>query len=307
MAPPPPRATTPSVAASTTGRAFALVYQDDDIVVVDKAPGILTVPTPRRERFTLVDAVSRLLSKGPRITREALVVHRLDRDTSGLLVFACHRAARDRLVAGWAEHQRVYSVVVAGVVVQDEGEIRSRLVTDRRTLQRRSSDRDDVGEDALTHFVVQARLDGATLLSVRLSTGRRNQIRVHLAERGHPVLGDERYGGLSRHKRWDDRRLGLHARSLGIAHPRTGEPLSFDIGLPASFARFVADNPARAPGDPSIVAPPQRTTTAPTKTAPAKTQAKSTPATTAAPRSTRAPATERDHRASAKSPRGGRR
>jgi 23S rRNA pseudouridine1911/1915/1917 synthase len=221
-------------------RAFALVYRDDDIVVVDKAPGVLTVPSPRRERFTLVDEVSRLLSKGPRITREAFVVHRLDRETSGIVVFACHRDARDRLVAAWADHERVYATLVHGVVRDDEATIRSRLVTDRRSLQRRSTGRDDVGEDALTFVRVDERLVDATLLSVRLGTGRRNQIRVHLAEAGHPVLGDERYGGSDRHPRWDDRRLGLHARLLAFAHPRTGAPLSFDTGLPVAFSRFVA-------------------------------------------------------------------
>jgi 23S rRNA pseudouridine1911/1915/1917 synthase len=220
-------------------RAFAVVYQDDDLVVVDKAPGVLTVPTQRRERFTLVDEVSRHLSRGPRITREALVVHRLDRDTSGLVVFACHRAARDRLVADWSTHERRYAAVVAGRVGPDDGEIRSRLVTDRRTLQRSSTRRDDEGEEAITRFVVDTRLDDATLVSCLLLTGRRNQIRVHLAERGHPLLGDERYGGIGRHPRWDDRRLALHAQVLGFAHPRSGAPLSFDTGLPIAFQRFV--------------------------------------------------------------------
>jgi 23S rRNA pseudouridine1911/1915/1917 synthase len=222
-------------------RAFTLVHQDDDIVVVDKAPGVLTVPTPRRERFTLVDEVSRLLSKGTRITREAFVVHRLDRDTSGLVVFACHRAARDRLVDAWHEHERVYAAVVAGRVEVDADEIVSRLVTDRRTLQRRSAHHDDEGELAITRFVVDERLADACLLSVQLLTGRRNQIRVHLAECGHPILGDERYGGCGRHRRWDDRRLGLHARALGFAHPRTGAPLHFDTGLPGAFRAFVDD------------------------------------------------------------------
>ena len=79
----------------------------------------------------------------------------------------------------------------------------------------------------------------ATLLAVVLQTGRRNQIRVHLRERGHPILGDDRYGGLGRHRRWDDRRLGLHAQVLGFAQPRTLRPLRFDTGLPASFSAFI--------------------------------------------------------------------
>lgn len=221
--------------ASRRSRAFDLVHEDEDVVVVDKAPGVLTVPTPKRERFTLVDELSRYLSKGPRITKEAFVVHRLDRETSGLLVFAKSRRARDVLVDHWHEHERVYAAVVAGVVSVDEGTISSRLVTDQRSLQRRSADE---GEAAVTHFVVEKRLDRASLLAVRLETGRRNQIRVHLQERGHPILGDDRYGGLRRHPRWNDQRLGLHARVLGFAQPRTGTELRFDTGLPPPFAAF---------------------------------------------------------------------
>jgi 23S rRNA pseudouridine1911/1915/1917 synthase len=250
---PPVREPSAVEPAARRSRAFTLVFRDDDIVVVDKAPGVLTVPTARRERFTLVDEVSRLLSRGPRITREAQVVHRLDRETSGLVVFAVHRAARDRLVQAWSSHERLYTALVDGIVADDDGEIVSRLVTDRRTLQRRSLARDEdisQGESAVTHFVVDQRLDDASMLSVRLLTGRRNQIRVHLAEQGHAVLGDDRYGGAGRHRRWDDRRLALHARQLGFAHPRTGEPLHFDTGMPAVFARFVAGATAGGDGRP---------------------------------------------------------
>lgn len=224
---------------TSRSRAFTLVYEDGDVVVVDKAPGVLTVPTPKRERFTLVDEVSRFLSKGPRITKEAFVVHRLDRDTSGLLVFATSRGARDELMHNWNDHERVYDAVVAGVIDVDEGVIASRLVTDRRSLTRRSNDGDE-GEDAVTRFVVARRVDNASLLAVQLETGRRNQIRVHLKERGHPVLGDDRYGGLQRHPRWDDRRLGLHARVLGFFHPRSRQPLRFDTGLPPAFEKFLS-------------------------------------------------------------------
>ncbi len=241
----------PNIGPAVTGksrhasRAFSLVHEDADIVVVDKAPGVLTVPTPKRERFTLVDELSRYLSKSTRITKEAIVVHRLDRETSGLLVFAKSRTARDHLMQNWDQHERAYDAVVAGVVVDTDGVIASRLVTEKRSLTRRSSGNDDEGEEAVTRFEVVARLDRASLLRVVLETGRRNQIRVHLKERGHPVLGDDRYGGLARHPRWDDRRLGLHARLLAFPHPRTRHPLRFDTGLPAAFASFVRGNPAR--------------------------------------------------------------
>ncbi len=234
----------PAPAAKTAARsdvrsrAFTLVYEDDDVIVVDKAAGILTVPTPRRERATLVDEVSRYLSRGPRITKAAVIVHRLDRETSGLVVFGKHRRAADVLMQRWGDHQRHYAAIVAGSVVDDQGTIRSKLVTDARSLDRRSS-ADGSGEDAVTHFTVQARVDGATLLDVVLETGRRNQIRVHLAERRHPILGDDRYGGLGRHRRWDDRLLALQARTLAFPQPRTDAPLRFELPLAPAFRRFL--------------------------------------------------------------------
>jgi len=219
-------------------RAFALVYEDDDVIVVDKAAGVLTVPTLRRERVTLVDEVSRYLSRGPRITKQAIIVHRLDRETGGLVVFGKSQRAADVLMQRWSDHERRYAALVAGVVVKDSGTINTRLVTDDRNLDRRSS-HDGSGEEAITHFSVVTRVDGATLLDVVLETGRRNQIRVHLAEQRHPILGDDRYGGLGRHRRWDDRHLGLQARTLSFPQPRTGAPLSFELALPATFQRFL--------------------------------------------------------------------
>jgi 23S rRNA pseudouridine1911/1915/1917 synthase len=224
-------------AAVVKSRAFVLVYEDDDVIVVDKAAGVLTVPTPRRERVTLVDEVGRYLSRNPRITRPAVIVHRLDRETCGLVVFGKHQRAADVLMQRWNDHERRYAAIVSGVVVKDAGTIRSRLVTNER-LDRHSSS-DGSGEEAVTHYSVVRRIDGATLLDVVLETGRRNQIRVHLAEQRHPILGDDRYGGMQRHRRWDDRHLALQARTLAFPHPRTGAPLSFELPLPAVFARFL--------------------------------------------------------------------
>ncbi|HEY1098167.1 MAG TPA: RluA family pseudouridine synthase [Myxococcota bacterium] len=218
--------------------AFALVYEDADVIVVDKAAGVLTVPTPKRERVTLVDEVGRYLSRSPRITKAAVVVHRLDRETCGLVVFGKSQRAADVLMQRWGAHERHYAAIVAGTVVDDVGTIKSHLVTDQRSLDRRSST-DGRGEEAITHFKVEGRVDGATLLDVVLETGRRNQIRVHLAERRHPILGDDRYGGLGRHRRWNDRELALCARTLAFPHPRTDAPLRFELPLPPSFRRFL--------------------------------------------------------------------
>ena len=220
-------------------RAFTVVHDDAAIVVVDKAAGVLTVPTARRERNTLVDLV------GKHVRRELLVVHRLDRDTSGLLVFAKDRRALGALVDGWSEHERVYAAIVDGIVVKDAGTIESRLVTtknlDRRSARPsdRARGRGDVGERAVTRYAVVERVWRATLVDVALETGRRNQIRVHMKELGHPILGDDRYArDVAVHPLWRGG-LALHAKKLVVTHPVTRERLAFDTGLPEAFARFL--------------------------------------------------------------------
>lgn len=226
--------------ASVRSRAFRLAYEDGDLLVVEKHAGVLTVPTVKGERHTLVDEVSRYLSKGERITKEAWLVHRLDRDTSGLLVFGKSRAGAEALKAQFAARkpEREYVAIVAGDVQPDRGTIESFLATDE-DLDQYSTDDPEEGKRAVTHFEVVERLRGSTLLKIRLETGRRNQIRVHFAERGHPVLGDERYEvERARHEAWPHRRLALHARVLGFVQPSTGRALRFEAPVPVEFEDF---------------------------------------------------------------------
>jgi len=221
-------------------RTFALVFEDDHLVVVDKAAGVLTVPTDHGEKNTLVERVSHYISHS-RPKRLACLVHRLDREVSGLLVMAKNEAVAQRLIDQFKERkpQRVYAAIVAGVVEQDSGTIRSHLAT-RKNLDRMSVAEAANTELAITHYSVNRRLADTTLLDVRLETGRRNQIRVHLAEQGHPVLGDPRYGGdASQHPRWIRKRMALHALTLGFDHPVTGQPLLFESPLPVAMTKFL--------------------------------------------------------------------
>ncbi len=214
---------------------FTIVYEDDTLIAVDKAAGVLTVPTPRRERNTLVDLVS------AHVRRRVVVVHRLDRDTSGLLVFAKGEAFARALMDAWHRHnaERRYDGVVHGAPARDEGEIRQHLGTDARTLDRRVV-RAGAGELAVTRFRVIERVRGAALLDVALETGRRNQIRVALASLGHPILGDQRYArAFPPHPLWPRGLLGLHARTLALAHPRTCAPLLLTAPTPPAFTRFL--------------------------------------------------------------------
>ena len=222
--PPPPRAT----------HGFTVVYQDEHLVVVNKEAGLLTVPTDRGDRNTLVDRLNAHLKRGQVRGPTVGVVHRLDRDTSGLLVFARRPEIATRLIRQFAEHHpdRQYVALAAGRIVRDRDTIRSYLSTDRALNQRSGPE----GDLAVTHYEVQRRYRDVTAVAVRLETGQRNQIRVHLAELGHPVLGDVRYRpDLASHPAWPYPRLALHARSLGFAHPVHGRPLVFEAELPREF------------------------------------------------------------------------
>ncbi len=217
-------------------RGFSVVHVDAHLIVVAKDAGILTVPTPRGDTNTLIDRIGVFLAKGQRPERLS-VVHRLDRDTSGLLVFARSPAVARALIAQFAGHkpERAYAAIVAGHVAAESGTIRSLLASDDALNQRSAAQ----GELAVTHYQVADRYVGATLLEVHLETGRRNQIRVHTSEMGHPVLGDTRYRPeAAQHANWAHRRLALHARTLGFTHPVTHAAVRFQVPLPAEFMAF---------------------------------------------------------------------
>lgn len=221
---------------------FDVRFEDDHLIVVNKPAGWLTVPTPRRESHTLIQRVSEYLTqanRGGRVRVQA--VQRLDRGVSGVLVLAKTDAAARGLREQFRQHtpERSYVAIVAGRVHRDTGAFRSRLTTSK-TLRRYSTD-DATGELAITHYRVERRLADATLVRVRLETGRRNQIRVHFAEAGHPVLGDGRYERhRARHPRWQGKRLALHAAALAFRHPVTGDICRFATPLPPEFQAFLS-------------------------------------------------------------------
>ena len=215
------------------GRGYKVLFRDDHLVVVDKSPDLLTVPTSLREEESLVD---RLLDaeRGRGIRRATLYpVHRLDRDTSGLLLFARRRPAQEGLKTQFSEHtiDRRYLAVVDGRIKTDTGRFESQLVEDPRSLKVHSTKKPGEGKPAITEYKVTERLPRATVVSVRLLTGRKNQIRVHFSEAGHPLVGDRRYG------RPSDaiRRTALHAMRLTFTHPETGRRMSFESPLPPDF------------------------------------------------------------------------
>ena len=220
-----------------SGRGYRVIHQDRHLLVVDKNPDLLTVPTSLRDEESLVE---RLLEGERRrgVRRPSLfALHRLDRDSSGLLLFARTRPAFEGLQAQFLERSvdREYLCVVKGMLEREEGRFASRLAEDPKSLKMRSVGRRRDGKEAITEYAVDERLPGATVVVVRLLTGRKNQIRVQFAEAGHPLIGDRRYGDRSPRIR----RTALHARRLGFLHPATRRRVSFASPIPRDMRRLI--------------------------------------------------------------------
>ena len=232
------------------GPGYKIVHEDRELLVVEKQPHLLSVPTPLREKEDSL--VERLLeSERERGVRNPALyaLNRLDRDTSGLLLFARSRRAFEGLEPQFKTRtiERLYTAVATGAVEPDQGRFESRLVEDPRNLRMHSTRRPGEGKEAITEYRVTERLSGATVLAVRLRTGRRNQIRVHLAEAGHPLVGDRQYGKPSRLIG----RTALHARSLRFIHPVTGKTVAFESTLPRDLRHLIKTLRRRESGSPS--------------------------------------------------------
>jgi 23S rRNA pseudouridine1911/1915/1917 synthase len=230
----------PTARKSSAARgSIEFLYDDADLCVVVKPSNLLTVPTQYREGQTLVGRVERRLKdRAPKA--KIFCVHRLDRDVSGVLVMAKSLAVAEKLRNQFAARKpdRQYIAIVAERVEDDSGTIQNYLATDDN-LNRYAVEDPAQGELAITHYRVRQRWQDSTLVEVRLETGRRNQIRVHLADLGHPILGDPRYRrDLAIHRAWPYRRIALHAESLGFMHPTSGEAMRFVAEWPQEFRDF---------------------------------------------------------------------
>ncbi len=225
----------------------AIVYSDRDVVIVDKPPGMLTVADEPGNRDTLAEYARTVLRRMGGTDVGLGVVHRLDKDTSGLMVFTRTAEAKRVLAAQFSVHDidRVYHAIAHGVV--DEANIESHLVTDRGDGLRGSYGhfrraRGDPPADAkrsVTHVKPIERLKGATLIECRLETGRQHQIRIHLSELGHPLAGERVYIRDYAGPKIEAPRTMLHARTLGFTHPRSGERVSFEREAPDDFQALV--------------------------------------------------------------------
>lgn len=220
---------------------FELVFEDEHLLVVNKHANVLTVPTDRRETNTLIHRLSDYLARGRSFRPKVWVVHRLDRGVSGLLVVGKRPEVATALRQQMAERKplRRYLAIAAGTMTQPNGTFESYLATGK-TLTRYSTSDPAEGELAITHYCVMEHVRDVTVLEVWLETGRRNQIRVHLAEAGHPVLGDQRYRPRdARHRLWTAPRLALQATELGFTHPVSGDPLHFQLPMAPEMWHFL--------------------------------------------------------------------
>jgi 23S rRNA pseudouridine1911/1915/1917 synthase len=237
-----PGSARPRSRASVEAGNVEILYEDDALMVVNKPPGLLSVPLPRQpDAGSAYDDLETHLR--PRGKRKPLVVHRIDRDTSGLVVFARTVRAQQMLRDQFRrrEPERVYLAVVYGHPEPEQGMWRDHLVWDSKALiQKRTRAGDPLGKEAISRYRVLETLQGASLIEVRLVTGKRNQIRLQARLRGYTLVGEQRYVyGPDALRSIDFGRQALHAHRLSFQHPVDGRPLTFEAPLPADLSALV--------------------------------------------------------------------
>jgi 23S rRNA pseudouridine1911/1915/1917 synthase len=234
-----------TIAAAVAERGAALehglriIHLDDAIVVVDKPAGLLSMGSGREKQRTVHRILNEHLKTRTRSPRQqAFIVHRLDRETSGLMVFARSESAQAALQRNWKSVTKKYLAVVKGVPRNAHGTLTDHLVERKSFLVHRV---DNGGQLAITHYRVLRTVGDKSLLELTLETGRKHQIRVQLATLGHPIVGDRRYGASDR----TEARLALHSCQLTFRHPVSGASMEFRSALPTSLSALVERRGAR--------------------------------------------------------------
>lgn len=218
-------------------RGLTVLHEDREIIVVEKPCGLLSIGTDRDKTRTVHSILNDYVRKGdPRSRNRIYIVHRLDRDTSGILVLAKSESSKHFLQEHWAECEKHYLAVVHGLLAEKTSSIGSYLA--ENSAQRVYGTNDSsLGKWAQTEYTVLKEFKGLSLLEVRLLTGRKHQIRVHMAEAGHPLVGDRKYGRPNDHHPT----LALHAHTLTFTHPVNGRRFTFTTTVPAAINRLVGE------------------------------------------------------------------
>ena len=208
-----------------------ILYEDKDILVINKPAGLLTISTTTTKFKTAHYILTDYVRKGSLKSRKRIfTVHRLDQWTSGVLIFAKSEDAKERLQENWKKTQKTYIAVAYGRLKPKEGIITSYLFETKNYFVRSTTDKRK-GKLAQTAYKVLKEVGEFSLVELDLLTGRKNQIRVHLADKGNPIVGDRKYGK----KKDPHKRLALHAKSISFTHPTTSQRMTFEAKLPAYF------------------------------------------------------------------------
>ena len=213
-----------------------LVYEDNDIIVVDKGYGVLSTAAGKPSDDTVYNIIKKY-ARGFSDKANVYVVHRLDRDTSGLMLLTRTKQARDKLISNWNNMVigRKYVAVVEGDVAQPEGTIKSFLAENPDTFEMYSTDDKKVGRLAVTKYRLLKQGKRFAMVELEIKTGRKNQLRVHMQDMGNPVSGDRKYGGHPS----PINRIALHATVLSFVHPITGKAVTFNSPFPDNFKKMV--------------------------------------------------------------------
>ncbi len=216
-------------------KGLKIVFEDDDLIVIDKESGILSMATDKEREKTAYSIIKTYLKeKNP--LNKVFIVHRLDRDTSGVMILAKSEEMQQKLQTHWADivTERTYIAIVEGRVEKSEDTIKSYLRENSVFVT--VSDNSDIfgGKLAISHYKVLAKSPAFTMVEVKIDTGRKNQIRAHMKEIGYPIIGDPKYGA----KKNPLGRLGLHAKNIVFVHPKTGKTLEFISPVPARFSEM---------------------------------------------------------------------
>ncbi len=216
-------------------KGFEILYEDRDVIVGNKAPGVLTVAALWNKEKTVHAALNQYVRKGNSKSRKCVyVVHRLDQDTSGVLIFAKTEQAQNVLKDHWKTTAKTYYAIVHGRLAEKAATLSSYLLEDDDYVMHSTSDKKQ-GKLSYTAYAVLKETAKYSLVKIDLLTGRKNQIRVHFADLGHPLVGDAKYG----REGTKDGRLALHSQSISFKHPFSGERLTFAARVPEYFRGLV--------------------------------------------------------------------
>lgn len=216
----------------TNYRGLEIIHEDQDIIVINKEAGLLTMASNKEKNKTAYAVLSAHVKKA-NPDNKIYIVHRLDRETSGLILFAKNEEMKNKLQESWNDtiQERTYIALVEGKMEDNSGTIISYLTESEASLIVHSSQNPKKGKKAITHYKTINYKRGFSLLKVNLETGRKNQIRVHMQDIKHPVVGDKKYGATTSPLE----RLGLHAQVLAFNHPKTGRLIRFESPIPKKF------------------------------------------------------------------------